>query len=235
MVANNRPKNSFPLGEIAKVWQTSCPMSRQLSLQFGDEDRPGEISPQVKGAGVRRGADEEVVAEIAEDLRPRVRACLQQAGDAGESTVEPTSSSEAKSHPAAPPLVRPDRQFTFDGAAHYDWPLPEEDRDTITVDRLRDDIDGPPHRFVIRRGDTVEVFFRQDRVEIGEVFGISHARQEVRVRFGDRGQGIWFAVGQIYPTLELEVESERERHVLISSSTRHATSTPPRCVTNRRQ
>ncbi|MFV1968653.1 MAG: hypothetical protein ACC628_24805, partial [Pirellulaceae bacterium] len=47
---------------------------------------------------------------------------------------------------------------------------------------------------------------RRDKMEVGEVVGISHANHEVRVRFGDRGAGIWFAVGQIYPTVEASPE-----------------------------
>ncbi|MCH7686251.1 MAG: hypothetical protein IH899_06180, partial [Planctomycetes bacterium] len=102
----------------------------------------------------------------------------------------------------APELVRPDRQFTFDGQPFYEWPQPTHDRDSITVDRISDDIDGPAHRFLIRRGDTVEVFFSKDKQELGEVVGISQARQEVRVCFREGTKGIWFAVGQIYPAVE---------------------------------
>jgi len=78
-------------------------------------------------------------------------------------TEIPTQRTEASAEIAhsgkPPPLVRPDRQTTFSGAPHWEWPAPVHDRDTITVDRIRDDIDGPSHRFTIRRGDTVEVFF----------------------------------------------------------------------------
>ena len=71
-------------------------------------------------------------------------------------------------------------------------PGPTHDRDTITVDRIRDDIDGPSHRFVIRRGDTVEVFFSHQKTDIGEVTGISHRNNEVRVSFqeGTKGSGL---------------------------------------------
>lgn len=54
-----------------------------------------------------------------------------------------------------PPLVHPHRQFAYGGLDHSEWPKPHHDQDTITVDRVRDDIDGPSHRFVIKRGDTV--------------------------------------------------------------------------------
>ena len=78
--------------------------------------------------------------------------------------------------------------------SHTDWPDPAQlhDRDTITVDRIRDDIDGPSHRFVICRGDTVEVFFSPRRTDIGKVTGISHRNHEVRVSFqeGRRESGL---------------------------------------------
>ena len=67
-----------------------------------------------------------------------------------------------------PPLVRPDRQFTFDGIPHFEWPKAEHDRDSITVDRIRDDIDGPSHRFLICRGDTVEVYFSSQKTDVGD-------------------------------------------------------------------
>lgn len=106
----------------------------------------------------------------------------------------------------APPLVRPDRQLTYDGLDSWSWPdpTPLHDHDTITVDRIRDDIDGPSHRFLIQRGDMVEAFFSKDRLETGEVVGISHANQEVRVRFDEGTDGIWFPKGCIYPIAHQE-------------------------------
>jgi hypothetical protein len=99
-----------------------------------------------------------------------------------------------------PPLVRPDRQLIYGGVHYWEWPEPDHDRDTITVDRLRDDIDGPPHRFVIKCGDTVEVFFSNVRIEVGKVTGINHVRQEVRVLFQKERKRQWFAKDRIYPT-----------------------------------
>jgi hypothetical protein len=63
-----------------------------------------------------------------------------------ELTSEPPPAHDTKT---TPPLVRPDRQSTYGGTPHYEWPdaTPLHDRDTITVDRIRDDIDGPSHRF----------------------------------------------------------------------------------------
>ncbi len=135
-----------------------------------------------------------------------------------------------------PPLVRPDRQFTFDGKPHWEWLEPKHDRDTISVDRIREDIDGPSHRFLIKRGDTVEVFFAKDKLEIGEVVGISHAEQQVRVRFRDGTEGIWFAVGCIYPACEpagnsfghSPIPSSRE---LFPDARRNAISMQPNALT----
>jgi predicted RNA methylase len=106
---------------------------------------------------------------------------------------------ESTSLPPPPPLLRPDRQLTFGGLPHYEWPAPEHDRDTITVDRIREDIDGPSHRFVICRGDTVEVFFSHQKTDIGEVTGVSHRNNEVRVSFQEGSEGIWVGTGCVYP------------------------------------
>ncbi|MCO6042758.1 methyltransferase [Aeoliella sp. ICT_H6.2] len=103
-----------------------------------------------------------------------------------------------------PPLVRPDRQIVYDAANPDAWPdaAPLCDHDTITVDRVRTDIDGPAHRFIIKRGDYVEAWFGKDNLHRGIVVGISHARKEVRVRFSEGTEGQWFAVGAIYPCPE---------------------------------
>jgi len=118
-----------------------------------------------------------------------------------EQTSQPPPADQARN---APPLVRPDRQLTYDGLDAYEWPDPAtlHDRDTITVDRIRDDIDGPSHRFVIKRNDTVEVFFSAEKVEVGEVIGVSHANEQVCVQFAGGTHGIWFSKGQIYPAIE---------------------------------
>ena len=122
--------------------------------------------------------------------------------------AEPASVAETTSLPPPeperlpPPLIRPDRQFTFDGLPHPQWPAPPHDCDAISVDRIREDIDGPSHRFVIRRGDAVEVFFGANRTDVGEVTGISHRNQEVRVSFREGSNGIWFEAARLYPTTE---------------------------------
>lgn len=101
----------------------------------------------------------------------------------------------------APQLVRPDRQFTYAGLPTHKWPPADSlhDGNTITVDRICDGIREPSHRFIIKRGDTVQACISKDRCEVGRVVGISHACGEVRVSLGEGGQGIWFGKSQIYP------------------------------------
>ena len=115
------------------------------------------------------------------------------------STSLPPPAKETKSSP----LVRPDRQIVYEDAPnHYDWPDATllHDHDTITVDRIVDDIDGPAHRFVIKRGDTVEAHLAHEKFHVGEVIGISHARQEVRVAWDNSlekgGWALTSCVGQ---------------------------------------
>lgn len=117
----------------------------------------------------------------------------------------PTQESNSK----PPPLIRPDRQIIYPEAPnHYQWPEATllHDHDTITVDRIREDIDGPSHRFIIKRGDSVEVCFAPNDFKEGIVVGISHARSEVRVIFCEGTEGIWFYKGQLYPVAEADNE-----------------------------
>lgn len=68
-----------------------------------------------------------------------------------EPTPQPQTTHVPASESLPPPdtkhvslsLVRPDRQLTYDGVIHFEWPPPEHDHDTITVDRIHADIDGP--------------------------------------------------------------------------------------------
>ena len=69
--------------------------------------------------------------------------------------------------PADPPFVRPDRQEHFGGQPHYEWPEAQHDRNTITVDRVGSTAQGGPHRFTIKRGDTVQAWFSTDKQEPG--------------------------------------------------------------------
>lgn len=125
-----------------------------------------------------------------------------------------------------PPLVRSDRQLTFDGLPHYQWPKPGHDREAISVDRIREDIDGPSHRFVIRRGDSVEVFFGANRTDVGEVTAISHRNQEARVSFHEGSDGIWVDAACVYPTAE-DLPFRGERGVPCSKVVARANVEPP--------
>lgn len=101
-----------------------------------------------------------------------------------------------------PPLIRPDRQLTYGGLSPEEWPRPPNDRDTITIDRTRGDIDGPPHRFFIKQGDTVEIFQPPNQIDIGEVTEINHHTQQVRAVFHAGDDGAWLPTHQIFPTVE---------------------------------
>jgi len=127
-----------------------------------------------------------------------------------EKTSEPPPADQGEK---ASPLVRPDRQIVYpDAPNHYHWPDAKllHDHDTITVDRIVDDIDGPAHRFVIKRGDTVEAYMSHGKFHIGQVIGISHDNQQVRVAWDDTlKKGGWWPVGCIYPAVEPEPEQPR--------------------------
>ncbi len=105
-------------------------------------------------------------------------------------------------------FLRPDRQSDFNATPYYEWVEAQEDRDTLTVDRVGDNGDGGEHRFTVKRGDTVEAFFSKDKQEVGKVVGISHANREVRVAFRKGSEGTWFAIGSIYPALEPTSDKE---------------------------
>jgi hypothetical protein len=120
------------------------------------------------------------------------------AGAAEAAPAEVTPQKEAE--PAVAWFVRPDRQTDFGGKPSWEWPAEETDRDSLAVDRIYPDpAAGVTHRFTIRRGDTVDVFFANDHTEIGQIVGISQAKSEVRVQFDGRGAGVWFYKGAIYP------------------------------------
>ena len=129
-------------------------------------------------------------------MPPQITAAAEKSRVAEATSLPPPPTAE----PAT--LVRPDRQIVYpETVSHTDWPdpAPLHDHDTITVDRIRDDIDGPAHRFVIRRGDTVEVFFSHQKTDTGQVTGVSHRNNEVRVSFQKGTKGIWVGTGCVYP------------------------------------
>jgi hypothetical protein len=126
--------------------------------------------------------------------------------------------------PGSPPLVRPDRQLTFDGLPHWKWPKPIENSHAITVDRVRPDIDGPPHRFVVQVGDTVEVFSTSNSAQLAEVVDVCRKRQIVRVCFYDKKAPVWISVGRVYPAPSRDsLQHGDERAPLSRCPLQHAT------------
>ena len=127
-------------------------------------------------------------------------------GDAALAMPKPPArpdQTEQEEHQGQPsfPLAVPDRQEPIDLETLADLELPpqRDERNALSVDRRRADIDGPPHRFTIRLGDYVEVFFPPDALGIGEVVDLSPREQEVRVAFHEGEAGAWFPVEVIFP------------------------------------
>jgi len=114
--------------------------------------------------------------------------------------LAPTDETESESEERRPPLpfAVPDRQEPID-LADMELPPRREVRNAISVDRLRADIDGPPHRFTIHLGDYVEVFFPPEVVGVGEVVDVSSAAEMVRVAFSGEEGSEWFPVEVIFP------------------------------------
>jgi hypothetical protein len=114
-----------------------------------------------------------------------------------------TPSNDALENVRPPPFVAPDRQspLDVDEAAAFLLLPPAVEQDAIWIDRRRTDIDGPPHRFTIRLGDTVEALLSCARVRYGEVVDICRRRREVRVVFEEdsKGEGEWIALEYIFP------------------------------------
>jgi len=122
-----------------------------------------------------------------------------------QTTAETEQQQPLTDSPSHPDYIRPDRQEIFENQSCYEWPAPQHDRDTITVDRIHDGPEiGLTHRFTIKRDDTVRAYFNNRKTEAGQVVGISHAKQKIRVRFKQGTQGIWFHKGAILPQTESE-------------------------------
>lgn len=132
--------------------------------------------------------------------------------DVVASTDEAIETGVAETHLAAEQLfVRPERQFDYGGISYSQWPEPEVNRDSITVDRVRPDIDGPPHRFAIHRHDYVEVFVDKDELHYGRVIGISNARQQVRIHIEGDDNAVWFDTACVYPAVQHELSRQTKR------------------------
>jgi hypothetical protein len=112
-------------------------------------------------------------------------------------------SNDALENVRPPPFVAPDRQWPIDvdEAAAFLLLPPAVEQDAISIDRRRTDIDGPPHRFTIRLGDTVEALVSCACVRYGKVVDICRRRREVRVVFEEdrKGEGEWIALEYIFP------------------------------------
>jgi hypothetical protein len=132
--------------------------------------------------------------------------CHSDLGDAALVAPKPPArldQTEQEDHQRKPsfPLAVPDRQepIDFETLADLELPPQRDERNALSVDRRRADIDGPPHRFTIRLGDYVEVFFPPDAIGMGEVVDLSPREQEVRVAFHEGEAGEWFPVAVIFP------------------------------------
>lgn len=112
----------------------------------------------------------------------------------GEPATEP-----GKHEKRAPDFIRPDRQIDFEGLPPADWPKAVQGRRTLVVDRLRDDIDGGPHRVTIKPGDAVEAFVSKDTFQIGQVVDIALRTDEVLVCFTPGTDAVRFSKTDIYP------------------------------------
>ena len=125
--------------------------------------------------------------------------------DALEASNEETEQPALKDSPTHPDYVRPGRQEIFvDAVSYHDWPEPHHDRNTITIDRVHGSPEiGLTHRFTIKRDDTVKVSYGKDKFAVGQVIGISHAKQEVRIRYpGNLGKPIWIEIAYVFPEPE---------------------------------
>ncbi len=225
--------------EIETLLQGTSTADMRKALAEMNEDVPDEMfdgAEEVLGATMRTEhiakSVEEMVRTVASAIARLERSPAIHPAHMAEAINYCVTEDSPKRKPPepskdAPPLVRPDRQLTYDGLPHWEWPTAREDRDTITVDRLYDDIDGPSHRFIIRRGDTVEVFFSRARTDIAEVVGISLAKRQVRVRFQEATDGIWMSVGNIYPAPPADPAPRPKGEAPLSELVEAASNPPP--------
>lgn len=102
-------------------------------------------------------------------------------------------------------LIRPDRQITYPGIPYKDWPPPPTDSDTICMNCPAD---RPPHRFIIKKGDTVDVDISSPGTPViwrGIVCAIDRnhpEKKKVKVSFPDKNHIDWFTLGVISPVAE---------------------------------
>lgn len=112
-------------------------------------------------------------------------------------------------------LVNPGRQFAFQGLPVEQWPdlQGQPIGDAIYIDRPRHDIDGPPHRFVVKCDDEVEVLLPGDSVIYGSVTGINHSDREVCIKPEESSEPVWTSIERVFPTIQRrgKVASNRRR------------------------
>lgn len=112
-------------------------------------------------------------------------------------------------------LVNPNRQLAFPGSPVEHWPDCDTERlgDAICIDRPRHDIDGPPHRFVVKCDDEVEVLLPGDSLIYGLVTGINRDDREVCVKPEQSSKPVWVSVERVFPTAPRrgKVASKRRR------------------------
>lgn len=169
-------------------------MPRQLLLAF-DTNMPLHNGVAVANASPPRCSEDQIVEVVPSTFKPRLVATLNEA----------TASVAMADVPRTSHLVRPDRQFTFDGLPVDDWPEAMHNPESITIDRPRDDIDGPAHRFLICCGDRVEVLVRDSaqgfRASVGTFLEIDHVRNRVLIqrRTAHDSVELWSPVESVFP------------------------------------
>jgi hypothetical protein len=99
----------------------------------------------------------------------------------------------------SPKFLRPDRQTNFGGRPPWEWPKPEHDRHTISVDRVGETPEEGPYRFSVCLGDVVRVWMGDDQFHLGRVVEISHEHSVVSVQLASRKHGTWFCTERLYP------------------------------------
>ncbi len=118
---------------------------------------------------------------------------------------------------------------------HNGWAPAVCDEDTITVDRPRADIDGPAHRFTIKRTDFVEVFLGKNAVGYGTVLGIAPEHGQARVEFDSGENTGWFDIENIYPAIQApsqksKTPKRRVKEIEQIAEALAASSTPAKAV-----
>lgn len=110
-------------------------------------------------------------------------------------------------------VINANRQLTYDGLPIDQWPDASclNNSRSITIDRRQAGIDGPPHRFVVEVGDSVEVFRADKTSTVGEVVDVGHYKGEVCVQIDGCSSMEWFDIDRIYPTALIKKTRNRRK------------------------